>query len=112
MQIINLTLSYKNLFNVNINDQDFLLRINYNTRDQSWYMDLSTSTEPLLLGSKMVSGIELVDKYRFKELGGFGLAIFNTTGTTDTLSLKNFGILGKGYSMFILDPDEVSQLGG
>lgn len=97
--------TFKNYMSFQMGDEKVKIRINLNSRDESWYLDLEDSTGLLLTGAKIVSGLEFIRKYRFKNLGGYGLAVLKTTDTKKEIGRYNFGF-SKDYSLFILEPNE------
>jgi hypothetical protein len=59
----------------------YLLDFDWNDRDQSWYLSVSTDAEvPLLTGIKIVVGFPLINRFRDERLPVGDLSAIDTSG--------------------------------
>jgi len=88
----------------------FNLFFYWNSREESWYMNIRDSEEAVILaGVKLVPVYKLLQQYRAKEglpEGDFILWDLNQDPTDDNVTFDNFG---KRYQLIFLSDLEISS---
>lgn len=84
------------------------LFFSWNTREESWYMNIRDSEEtPILTGIKLVPVYLLLEQYRAYEnlpAGDFILWDLNQDSTDDNVTFDNFG---ERYQLLFFSDDEI-----
>lgn len=95
-------------YDIELNGEIFHLKFSWNSREESWYMDIQDQNEVnILTGIKLVINYFLLEQYKAYEnlpKGDFKLWDIQLDPTTGGLTFDNFG---RRYQLFFLTDDEL-----
>ena len=102
--------SSKYTIEVELNNEVFRLRFQWNVRAGDWYMDILDSDDnPILLNIKLVINYSLLDQYRYMTTlpkGEFILWDLEQNPSTGGLGFDNFG---KRYQLLFFTDEEIEE---
>lgn len=92
------------IFNITIDDIKYDMRVIYNSRLESWSVDISQNGTALVSGVELLGGVDILGQYNFDLKNMFTVNIFDgkTDAKIDTLGIEN--------KLFVLTDDEVLAL--
>lgn len=99
-------------YSVQLGDGVYILRYLYNHRAGRWFMDIETSAGiPIITGVAMVPGYNLIRNYKYQALPPGALIIISNISThQNTPKISRNSFTNGDYSIFYIDPDDVTEL--
>ena len=103
MKEIILTDKPEQLFSIAINKIVYSCRVLYNTRSNSWSIDISSGTEDILMGVPLVSGVDIIGQH----ILDWGLMF--VVNTSDLNKDPGREDIGNGAKLMLLTEEEIKN---